>query len=113
MAGMLSAMNWNRSATWLFIACDLPCIEPEALQWLLSTRAPGVWATVPRLPDSKGVEPLLAHYDFRARYLLENLSRPCDIADEGKVITPEPPAEIQSAWQNINTPDDLDRLSEL
>ena len=114
VAGILSAMRWSPRASWLVCACDLPEMSVDALQWLLSTRAPGAWATLPRLAGSAGVEPLLAHYDFRARALLERLAakgrwRLNDLAGCEKVITPTPPAALTRAWRNANSPADLDR----
>ena len=109
LAGMLAAMRWQPLSSWLFIACDLPWLSGTAVEWLLTTRKPGVWATLPRLRGSQGVEPLLAHYDFRARHLLEACRGPAEIAASRKVITPEPPESIVAAWTNINTPTDLRR----
>lgn len=110
LAGMLSAMRWQPLASWIFVACDLPNITPEAIRWLLSTRKPGVWATIPQLKDSKGYEPLLAHYDCRSHHLLAAAKCPADIATSPKVVTPPPPDDLVEAWANINTPADLERL---
>jgi molybdopterin-guanine dinucleotide biosynthesis protein A len=106
-------MRWAPWATWLVAACDLPNVSREALEWLLSTCAPGIWATLPRLGRGRrGVEPLLAHYDFRARAILEDLAAaekraPSRAADHPKVLTPKPPAALRAAWENVNTPEDL------
>ena len=114
MAGLLAAMRWAPEASWLVAACDLPDLSGGAIEWLLSTRAPGVWATLPRLPENAGVEPLLAHYDFRARGPLEALAAGKQfslsaLAIHPKAASPAPPADVLSAWRNVNTPDDLDR----
>jgi len=112
LAGILAAMRWAPEASWLVAACDLPYLSVEALQWLLSMRRPGVWATLPRLPGSPGVEPLLAHYDCRARLLLEQVVargefRPSLITLSPKVITPTPPLALCPAWTNVNLPEEL------
>ena len=114
MAGILAAMRWAPHASWLIAACDLPNLSVAALRWLLSTRRPGVWATVPRLPGSPGVEPLLAHYDPRARAWLDDLAaegvfRPGRIVRTGKAICPSPPADLIPAWTNVNTRSELRR----
>jgi molybdopterin-guanine dinucleotide biosynthesis protein MobB len=122
MAGLLAAVRWAPHVSWLVSACDLPGMTAGALEWLLSTRAPGVWATLPRLPAGAGVEPpavsfvepLLAHYDFRAGPLLENLAAEgryslSRLAAHPKVASPSPPADLEAAWENVNTPDDLAR----
>jgi molybdopterin-guanine dinucleotide biosynthesis protein MobB len=115
MAGLLAALRWAPHASWLVASCDLPRLSAEALAWLLATRAAGAWATLPRIPGRPGVEPLLAHYDFRALALLEELAAsgrhgPSRLEGHPKVISPEPPPELLPAWQNVNTPADLARL---
>ena len=112
LAGILAAMRWAPWATWLVAACDMPNVSREALAWLLATRRPGVWATLPRGPGRRGVEPLLAHYDFRARGLLEDLaaagkSAPSLLAGHPKVLARVVPAHLRAAWENVNTPEDL------
>lgn len=111
VAGMLAAMRWQPLATWLFVACDLPQLSGEAVRWLLDQRAPGVWATLPRLPDAAGVEPLLAHYDFRARWLLEECRGPSELARQPRVATPAPPETLTAAWRNVNTPEEMKTLA--
>jgi len=107
LAGMLSAMRWHPWASWLIAACDLSNISTDAIRWLLGKRMPGVWATMPRLPEAKGVEPLLAHYDYRARLPLEHCHGPYEIARLPQVRQPAPPADLAEAWINVNTPADL------
>ena len=46
MAGLLAAMRWEPRASWLLAAGHLPKLAEAALDWLLATRAPGVWATL-------------------------------------------------------------------
>ena len=115
LAGMLAAMRWNRDVAWLIAACDLPFVTPAAVAWLLEQRAPGRQAILPRLHD-RGVEPLLALYEPQARPLLEELAStgiraPHRVAEHEFVFTPAPPADLARAWQNVNTPGDLENLS--
>ena len=77
MAGVLAAMRWAPHVSWLVAAYDFANLSGDALDWLVSTRAPGVWATLVRLPGSRNIEPALAHYDFRCRSVLQRQ------ADEG------------------------------
>ncbi len=112
MAGILAALRWAPQASWLVAACDLPHLSLDALRWLLATRAPGTWATLPRLPHSPGVEPLLAHFDVRSRPLLERLAVrgdfcPARIVGSPHVRSPHPPAKHLHAWRNVNTPEEL------
>lgn len=110
LAGLLSAMRWQPWVSWLMIACDVPLLSTDALRWLLTTRAPGVWATLPRLQEGAGVEPLPAHYDFRAAALLERGAGPSAIASQPGVFAPTPPAALAEAWRNVNTPEERRRL---
>lgn len=112
LAGILAAMRWAPHASWLVASCDLPRLSADALRWLLSTRAPGVWATFPRLPHEVHPEPLLAHYDFRAHHLLEELVAqgdfcPARITANPHIVAPCPPSHLTLAWRNINTEADL------
>jgi len=112
MSGILAAMRWAPRVSWLVAACDLPDLTTDALRWLLSTRRPGVWATLPRLEPSGFVEPLPAHYDFRCRPLLEDLAGResfalHELASHPKVASPVVPAHLAPAWRNANTPEDL------
>ena len=110
VAGMLSAMRWQPLAAWVFVACDLPMVTAEAVQWLLGNRKPGVWAILPSRQNEKGAEPLLAYYDFRARDYLEKVDRPTAMANSPKAITPAPPENLAASWTNINTPGDTSLL---
>ena len=95
MASLLAAMRWAPYASWLVVSGEAPDLSIDTLRWLLSTRAPGVWATLPRM-RGKARAASLAHYDFRSRPLLEELAarggrRPSQIAASVKVFTPEVP----------------------
>jgi molybdopterin-guanine dinucleotide biosynthesis protein MobB len=107
LAGMLAAMRWRPRVSWLFVACDLPQISYEAVEWLLRQRAPGTWAVLPRAPGGQGVEPLFALYEFRARFMLERSLAPSDLARLAGVTTPELPSKIALAWSNLNTRQDV------
>ncbi len=107
MAGMVAAMRWAPDVSWLMCACDMPQISVDALRWLLDSRAPGVWATLPDLFDNGHVEPLLAHYDPRAHALFEDLLArqvygPSALATHPKIATPVPPQQLLDAWRNVN-----------
>jgi len=106
-AGMLAAMRWAPTVSWLFAACDMPLVTGEAIDWLLHARAPGVWATLPKLAADAGVEPLLAHYDCRAHALLERAAAPHHLKSRAEVITPTVPPELAEAWCNLNSPSDV------
>lgn len=109
MSGILAAMRWAPRVSWIVAACDLPDLSADALDWLVSTRRPGVWATLPRLQGACGVEPLLACYDFRCRAMLQRQAddgnyRLSDLTSDPKVISPSVPSHLSAAWRNVNTP---------
>ncbi len=107
MAGLLAAMRWAPWASWLLAACDMPYLSAAAVEWLLSTRRPDTWASLPRLPGDTGVEPLLAHYDFRARGTIESLVRRGEYslsvlsryARMSPAIVPE---SLAAAWRDVD-----------
>ena len=112
MAGLLAAMRWNPRASFLVTACDLPHLSEDALNWLLEVRMPGVWGTLPRLPGARGIEPLLAHYDFRSRNLLERMAlqenyKLNDLFGFEKIMTPLVPEKLEGAWRNVNQMSEL------
>jgi molybdopterin-guanine dinucleotide biosynthesis protein MobB len=116
MAGVLSAMRWAPHATWLVVACDLPLLSRPSLEWLLSTRSPGTWATLPQFKGAgRRIESLLAHYDYRARGLIEDLAAQNDfslyhLGSHPKVNTPAPPPALEPAWQDVDTPAQLEQV---
>jgi len=112
MGGALAAMRWAPQASWLLAACDLPFLTVQAVRWLLATREPGRWATLPKLEGSDGCEPLLAHYDFRCRMLLERLAYEgvlglSEVAKHPKAAMIPVPMELAGAWRNCNRPADV------
>ena len=116
LAGILAAMHSEPHAGWLIVACDLPKLRPEALDWLLSERSADHWAVLPMVQPGRA-EPLLAVYEPEARILIERRVRlgvmaPSDLAGEPRVHSPTPPAALCECWANINTPQQYRRLCE-
>ena len=112
LAGILAAMRWHPMVSWLVMACDLPDVQPESLQWLLDSRRPGVHAILPDLLADGHIEPLLAWYDFRSRPALEKIVssgslRISQLAGQPGIHHLQPPGHLQSSWRNVNTPDEL------
>ena len=112
LAGILSAFRWQPQVSWLVVACDMPGITADAVQWLLAGRRAGCWGRVPRLAGSTHAEPLLAWYDCRAMQLFEeqyyaaNL-RIGEVARHPRIETPVVPEALRHACTNVNTPDEL------
>jgi molybdopterin-guanine dinucleotide biosynthesis protein A len=105
---MVAAMRWQPQSSWLIVACDLPDISKEAIDWLLEQRKPGVWGILPTLGGSHRVEPLFAWYDFRMLPVMEKMAAagglsPRLTAEHEQVITPIPPSRLYPGWRNVNT----------
>lgn len=117
LAGILAAMRWQPGVSWLVVACDLPSLTEEAVRWLLAARRPGRWAIIPRRSRDSHVEPLLACYDRRCRVWFEELRLSGSLrigmaARRPQVHSPVIPAAYLRAWDNINTPQELELLSD-
>jgi len=115
LSGIVAAMRWKPDACWLVSACDMPLMRAAALRWLLTTRKPGIWGSVPFQPQTQRLEPLFAHYDFRARALFEEMAssgeyRLSRIGEYARIATPSVPDEHRRSWRNCNFPEDLDRV---
>jgi molybdopterin-guanine dinucleotide biosynthesis protein A len=115
LAGILAVMRWQPAVSWLVMACDQPNIRAESLEWLLDGRRPGVHAILPDLQGDGHLEPLLAWYDFRCRALLEEIAvagslRISALAGQPGIYHFQPPVDLRSSWNNINTPAELESL---
>jgi molybdopterin-guanine dinucleotide biosynthesis protein A len=111
LGGIGAAMRWNPWASWIIVACDLPDISAEAIDWLLQQRKPGAWAVFPSI-DGQKVEPLFALYDFRIEATLEEMiyngeMRPSRLSKENKVKIAPVPENLQSSWRNVNYPQEI------
>lgn len=112
-AGLLAALRWAPTSTWVVAACDLARLHRAAVAWLVAQRRPGAWAVLPA--TERGLEPLLAVYEPQALALLEDLvatggRAPRRLAEHPQVLTPRPDDALLGAFTNVNTPPDLDAL---
>lgn len=112
LTGILAAGRWQPLVSWLLVACDMPHVSAEAVNWLLAGRRPGCWGRVPKLAGNDRLEPLLAWYDFRSIHLFEEQlysghMRIGEAACDMRIDHPIIPEELCSSWENINTPEQL------
>jgi len=108
LAGMLSAFRWSPESAWIISSVDMPLMNNEAWEWLLSQRKPGVWAVLPKIRGSRGLEATGAVYEPMIFEHVESLAAEGraslqEIAKHGKVITPVIPKSLSCAWTNVNT----------
>jgi molybdopterin-guanine dinucleotide biosynthesis protein A len=118
IAGFLSAFRWAPEVTWMLSSVDMPFMQKEAWEWLLSQRRPGVWAILPKIKGSRGVETTGAVYEPMIFEYIESLSSEGiatlqAVAEHPKVITPLIPKPIEYCWMNVNTPAEWARACRL
>ncbi|WP_233219251.1 NTP transferase domain-containing protein [Adhaeribacter arboris] len=64
--GILTALQYNPNAAWLAVACDLPFLSKETLDYLVQHRDPTKMATAFYDSDGKFPEPLLTIWEPRS-----------------------------------------------
>lgn len=63
MIGILSAFAQKPDSAWLVVACDMPFVTAEAIEYLLEHRNPAKYATAFENPELSFPEPLLTIYE--------------------------------------------------
>ncbi len=105
---ILSAFREDPNAAWLVLACDLPLLDAETLQFLIDNRNSHLTATSFKSPESKEgfPEPLIAIWEPRAyptllQFLAQGISCPRKVLinSEIELLTPSVP----QALTNVNT----------
>ena len=112
-AGLLAAHGAHPDAAWLVLACDLPLLQPSTLLGLIGARDGRHAAIAYRSADDGLPEPLCALLEPAA---LERLSQQAqaggyrlrDVLQSGDTLLL--PAPGDGALDNINTPEDMERL---
>ena len=70
MAALLTAFEENAHVAWLVLACDLPLMDLQTVQYLISHRDPSKIATAFRSPEDNFPEPLIAIWEPASQALL-------------------------------------------
>lgn len=70
LGGILSAFQQQPDAAWLTVACDLPYLSAETLNYLVQHRNPSKLATAFIDPEGKFPEPLITIWEPRAYAIL-------------------------------------------
>ncbi|MET1162951.1 MAG: NTP transferase domain-containing protein [Pseudoxanthomonas sp.] len=114
-AGLLAAHRAHPDAAWLVLACDLPLLRPSTLSGLIHARDGRRSAIAYRSPVDGLPEPLCALWEPPALASLSQQVRTGryrlrDVLDTGDTLLLPPPDD--DALDNINTPQDLQRLHE-
>ncbi len=116
LTGLLSAFRWAPRNTWIISAVDMPFMDEEAWQWLLSQRKPGVWAVVPRKEGSETIEATGACYepmifDYVESIARKGVSRLQSVGNHPKVSKPVIPKNLEKAWRNVNTREEWEKAT--
>lgn len=113
VAGILSALAEKPGTAWLVLACDLPNVTPQTLADLVAGRDPARPFTAYRSVHNGLPEPLCAIVEPCARAIIEafvaegiHCPRKMMIRSDTQLLT----QSDENALDNINTPEDLERL---
>ena len=110
VAGILSALEEHPSVDWLVVACDLPNIDTDTVQYLLEQRSPEHPFTAYTSSHDGLPEPLCAIYrsgctDIVRQFVDDGINCPRKILIRSATHLLEQPDP--RALDNVNTPEDL------
>lgn len=106
---ILSAFREHPQAAWLVVACDMPLLDQESIQFLLQQRSSSHLATAFHNPVTSWPDPLLTVWEPRAyptllQFLAQGYSCPRKVLINSDVKVLQPPnAEI---LRNANSPEE-------
>lgn len=114
LAGILSAFRWNPNSSWLIVACDMPNVQQQTVEWLLSKRKFGKWGTIPL--DERYCHPLFAIYEPASFSLFEQSCQSgqfsiTKIVQNYKISQIKIPSQLNGHILNCNSPEDLKRVT--
>ena len=109
-----SAFRENPNSAWLVVACDLPLLDKDALDFLIQHRDPSKVATAFNSPDNEFPEPLITIWEPRSypillSFLSQGYSCPRKVlinSDVALVDAPDP-----RVLTNVNSPEDMEGLN--
>lgn len=111
-AGILSALDEHPDVTWLVLACDLPNVDDATISGLLSRRSNCPFTAFRSSHDGLP-EPLCAIYRPGARALIADFIRQGVVCPRKMLIRSDTELldlPYPDALENVNTPEDLERL---
>lgn len=109
---ILSAFREQPDSAWLVIACDLPLLDLETIQYLIDRRDTSKIATAFNSPDNEFPEPLITIWEPKSypallSFLSQGYSCPRKVlinSDVSLLQAPDP-----NALTNVNTPEELEK----
>ncbi len=111
VAGILSALDTDPTATWLVVACDLPNLDDSTISYLLDHASPEHAFTAYRSVHDELPEPLCAIYTPASRaiikgFVADGIKCPRKMLINAPTLLLSQPSP--GALHNVNTPDDLE-----
>ena len=113
---ILSAFREKPDAAWLVVACDLPLLDIETLQYLVAHRNPSAVATTFESPFDGLPEPLITiwepkSYPILLSFLSQGYTCPRKALRNNDVHIIK--AENADALRNVNTPEELEKVKNI
>jgi molybdopterin-guanine dinucleotide biosynthesis protein A len=110
---ILSAFREQPDSAWLVIACDLPLLDTETIQYLVSQQDSSKIATAFNSPDNEFPEPLITiwepkSYPVLLSFLSQGYSCPRKVLINSDVKLLQ--ADNPDALTNVNTPEELEKV---
>lgn len=110
---ILSAFRFQPNAAWLVVACDLPLLDRNTLEFLMQNRQACRIATAFESPHDQLPEPLITIWEPKSyavllSFLAQGFSCPRKVLIHADALIL--PAPKPSALANVNTPEELDKI---
>jgi molybdopterin-guanine dinucleotide biosynthesis protein A len=110
--GILSALRAQPDRAWLVVACDLPLLDTDTIQFLIANRNRKTIATTFKSPHDGLPEPLITiwepeSYPVLLSFLAKQYSCPRKVLLNSETTVLEPPDP--DALMNVNTPEDAEK----
>jgi len=108
-----SAFQHNPNAAWLVVACDLPLLDENTLQYLVENRNASKIATAFHNPETGFPEPLITIWEPKSyltllQFLVQAYSCPRKVLINSDIAILEVPDV--AVLKNVNTPDEFTRI---
>ena len=113
-SGIIAAHNSRPDAAWLVVACDMPLLNADGIQYLIEARNSRRAATAYRNPEDGLPEPLCAIYEpatlarFQRQATIGKGLSPRGLLAHVDVVLVDP--QRKGLLSNVNTADDLAAL---
>ncbi|MEZ4883701.1 MAG: NTP transferase domain-containing protein [Chitinophagales bacterium] len=113
---ILSAFQHNPNAAWLVVACDLPLLDADTLQYLVDNRNPSKTATAFHNPATNFPEPLITIWESKSyltllQFLAQAYSCPRKVLINSDIALLQVPDV--AALENVNRPEEYEEVKKL